>query len=225
MSKLFQTLVFLCAVAAATAIAVPVYPTNKVTYAPTSFNYAAAPVRKVTYTQAPVAYAAAPIGKVAYAEEDTPANYEFSYSVHDTQSGDIKQQREQRAGDSLQGSYSLVQPDGVHRIVEYTSDHEHGFNAVVRYEGQPIEAPVKVAYAAPVAKVAYAAPVTKIAYAQAPVTKYAYAPAQVNYATAPVTRVAYAQAPVNYAAAPAKFAYSAPVGQVSFSSPAYSYNH
>ncbi|CAH2049185.1 unnamed protein product, partial [Iphiclides podalirius] len=152
--------------------------------------------------------------KVAYAEPEAPAHYDFSYSVHDTQSGDIKQQSEQRAGDSLQGSYSLVQPDGVHRIVDYTADEVHGFNAVVRYEGHPIEAAAKVAYAhAPVAyasaPVSYAAPVAKLAYA-APVAKVAYA--------APVAKLSYA-APV------AKVAYSAPLSQVTFSSPAISYHH
>ncbi|CAH2049184.1 unnamed protein product, partial [Iphiclides podalirius] len=238
-----KALVFLCAVAAATAIAVPVLPAAKVAYAPAPLTYSA-PIQKVAYAapiqnvaySAPiqkVAYAA-PIGKVAYAEPEAPANYDFSYSVHDTQSGDIKQQREQRAGDSLQGSYSLVQPDGVHRIVDYTADEVHGFNAVVRYEGQATEAPARLAYAAPVAKLAYAAPVAKLAYAApvaklayaAPVAKVAYAPAPVSYAPAPVAKVAYAPAPVAYASAPvAKVAYSAPLGHVTFSSPAVSYQH
>ncbi|CAH2254302.1 cuticle protein 8-like [Pararge aegeria] len=164
-----------------------------------------------------------PIGKVAYAEPEAPAHYEFQYSVHDEHTGDIKQQQEARAGDEVHGSYSLVQPDGVHRIVEYTSDKEHGFNAIVRYEGQPIAnpAPAKIAYAAPVAKLAYAAPVAKVAYS-APVARVAYS-APVSYA-APVARVAYS-APISYAAPVAKVAYSSPLTQVSFSSPAISYHH
>ncbi|XP_047996119.1 cuticle protein-like [Leguminivora glycinivorella] len=155
-----------------------------------------------------------PLAKVA--DEEAPAHYEFQYSVADHHTGDIKQQQEARAGDAVHGSYSLLQPDGVQRIVEYTADKEHGFNAVVRYEGHPTEAPHKVlapvaklAYAAPVAKVAYAAPVAKIAYA-APVAKLAYA--------APVAKVAYA-APV------AKVAYAAAPAHVTFSSPAVSYHH
>ncbi|KAJ8718605.1 hypothetical protein PYW08_002842 [Mythimna loreyi] len=151
-----------------------------------------------------------PVSKVVYAEPEAPAHYEFSYDVHDGQSGDVKQQQESRAGDAVQGSYSLVQPDGVRRIVDYTSDKVNGFNANVRYEGTPVyPAPAKVAYAAPVAKVAYAAPVAKVAYA-APVAKIAYA--------APVAKLAYA-APV------AKLAYAAPVAQVTYSSPVISYQH
>ncbi|XP_045538969.1 cuticle protein 21 [Papilio machaon] len=229
---IFQALVFLCAVAAAAAVAVPVFPAAKVAYAPASISYAA-PLAKVAYAPAPVAKVAyaSPVAKVAYAEPEAPANYEFNYSVHDTQSGDIKQQHEQRAGEALQGSYSLIQPDGVHRIVDYTADEVHGFNAVVRYEGQATEAPTKIAYAAPVAKLAYAAPVAKVAYAPAPVSyaaapvaKVAYAPAPVTYAAAPVAKVAYAPAPVAYAA-PSKLAYSTNLGHVSFSSPAVSYQH
>ncbi|XP_047532234.1 cuticle protein-like [Vanessa atalanta] len=96
-----------------------------------------------------------PVGKIAYAE--APAQYDFQYSVHDGQSGDVKQQQENRDGDAVHGSYSLVQPDGVHRIVEYTADKEHGFIANVAYSAP-------VAYAAPVAKVAYSAPLTHVSY-------------------------------------------------------------
>ncbi|KAJ8718597.1 hypothetical protein PYW08_002834 [Mythimna loreyi] len=156
-----------------------------------------------------------PVSKVVYAEPEAPAHYDFSYSVHDDHSGDVKQQQESRAGDAVHGSYSLVQPDGVHRIVEYTADKVNGFNANVRYEGTPVHpAPAKIAYAAPVAKLAYAAPVAKVAYA-APVAKVAYAPAP----------VAYSHAPVAYAAPVAKVAYAAPVAQVTYSSPAISYHH
>ncbi|KAG6448923.1 hypothetical protein O3G_MSEX005779 [Manduca sexta] len=175
-----------------------------------------------------------PLAKIAYAEAEAPAHYEFAYSVRDDHSGDIKEQKETREGYAVHGSYSLVQPDGVHRIVDYTADKENGFNAVVRYEGQPIAEPAKIAYAAaPVAKVAYAAPVAKVAYA-APVAKIAYAHAPVAYA-APVAKVGYAHAPVAYAAPIAKVAYAAPVAKiaydaaplahVAFSSPAISYHH
>nr|XP_026493438.1 cuticle protein 8-like isoform X1 [Vanessa tameamea] len=161
-----------------------------------------------------------PVAKIAYAEQEAPAHYEFQYSVHDEHNGDVKQQQESRAGDAVHGSYSLVQPDGVHRIVEYTADKEHGFNANVRYEGQPIAtpAPAKIAYAAPVAKVAYSAPV---AYHAAPV---AYHAAPVAYHAAPVAKVAYSS-PLSYAAPIAKVAYAAPLTQVSFSSPVISYHH
>ena len=133
-----------------------------------------------------LAAAASALPVLQYAEVEAPANYEFQYSVHDNQSGDVKQQQEARAGDAVHGSYSLVQPDGVHRIVDYSADKVNGFNAVVRYEGQPIvSAPAKIAYA-PVAKVAYSAPV---AYA-APVAKLAYA--------APLAQVSYSSPVISY---------------------------
>lgn len=69
-----------------------------------------------------------------HVELEAPAKYAFSYSVHDSQTGDIKQQNEQRDGDNVQGSYSLVDADGLHRTVDYTADEVNGFNAVVRRE-------------------------------------------------------------------------------------------
>lgn len=164
-----------------------------------------------------------PVAKVAYAEPEAPAHYEFQYSVHDGHTGDIKEQKESRQGYAVQGSYSLVQPDGVLRVVDYTADKDSGFNAIVRYEGEPKHAPTKI-LAAPIAKVAYAhAPVAyshqaPFAYA-APVAKVAYA--------APVAKVAYAApvAKLAYAAPLSKVAYSAPLASVSYSSPAISYHH
>ncbi|KAJ2949480.1 hypothetical protein O0L34_g15402 [Tuta absoluta] len=106
--------------------------------------------------------------KVAYAEpeHEAPAHYEFQYSVHDSHTGDVKEQKEARNGDAVQGSYSLVQPDGVLRVVDYTADKHNGFNAVVRYEGHPTPAPAP-AHAkllAPVAKVAYTAPLGHVTF-------------------------------------------------------------
>lgn len=40
-------------------------------------------------------------------------------------------QTEERHGDAVTGSYSVVDPDGTLRVVKYTADDEHGFNAVV----------------------------------------------------------------------------------------------
>jgi len=47
----------------------------------------------------------------------------------------VKSQQETRSGDVVQGAYSLIEADGTRRIVEYTADPVHGFNAVVRREG------------------------------------------------------------------------------------------
>lgn len=39
-------------------------------------------------------------------------------------------QQESRSGDVVQGSYSLVEPDGTRRIVEYTADPVQGKIAI-----------------------------------------------------------------------------------------------
>lgn len=63
--------------------------------------------------------------------------------------GDNKSQQESRNGDVVTGSYSLVEPDGTRRIVEYTADPVNGFNAVVHKEGAVVKA---VKAIAPIAK-------------------------------------------------------------------------
>ncbi|KAG8236202.1 hypothetical protein J437_LFUL015576 [Ladona fulva] len=61
--------------------------------------------------------------------------YEFSYGVNDPHTGDIKNQHEERDGDFVKGSYSLQEPDGTVRIVDYTADKFNGFNAKVYKSG------------------------------------------------------------------------------------------
>ncbi|XP_067625613.1 cuticle protein 8 [Eurosta solidaginis] len=89
-------------------------------------------------------------------EVEAPANYEFSYSVHDEHTGDIKSQTESRKGDLVHGQYSLIDADGFLRTVDYTSDEHNGFNAVVHRE--PLGHKVVKAIA-PVAKVLAPIPV------------------------------------------------------------------
>lgn len=64
-------------------------------------------------------------------EYDPNSSYSYSYDVKDPVTGDIKGQSETRFGDVVRGSYSLVEPDGFKRIVEYTADPLTGFNAIV----------------------------------------------------------------------------------------------
>ncbi|GJQ86683.1 hypothetical protein Trydic_g14765 [Trypoxylus dichotomus] len=64
-----------------------------------------------------------------------PKDYSFSYGVKDLHTGDVKQQWEKKDGDSIRGHYSLVEPDGSVRIVDYTADSKSGFNAVVKHKG------------------------------------------------------------------------------------------
>ncbi|XP_049766497.1 cuticle protein 21-like [Schistocerca cancellata] len=68
---------------------------------------------------------------------DPNPQYSFSYSVSDALTGDAKQQQESRSGDVVEGSYSLVEPDGSVRTVQYTAAPGAGFNAVVSKDGVP----------------------------------------------------------------------------------------
>ncbi|KAL0266554.1 UNVERIFIED_CONTAM: hypothetical protein PYX00_009064 [Menopon gallinae] len=78
--------------------------------------------------------------------------YSFNYGVNDAHTGDIKQQTEHRDGDVVKGQYSLVEPDGSVRTVDYTADPINGFNAVVVKSAPSVHVkPVAVAAPAPVA--------------------------------------------------------------------------
>ncbi|KAK9498706.1 hypothetical protein O3M35_003280 [Rhynocoris fuscipes] len=66
---------------------------------------------------------------------DDHPKYAFSYGVKDTHTGDIKHQTEERDGGVVKGQYSLVEPDGSTRTVDYSADDHSGFNAVVTKSG------------------------------------------------------------------------------------------
>lgn len=85
-------------------------------------------------------------------ELDSPPNYEFSYSVNDPSTGDVKSQQETRKGDVVHGSYSLVDADGLLRTVEYTADEHNGFNAVVTRTPTNIKIPVTAKIISPITK-------------------------------------------------------------------------
>ncbi|KAL9700043.1 hypothetical protein quinque_003484 [Culex quinquefasciatus] len=105
--------------------------------------------------------------------------YAFNYGVADHSTGDVKSQHETRDGDVVKGQYSLVEPDGSVRTVDYTADPINGFNAVVSKTAplvhHPAPAPIVKHYApAPIVKhVAPAAPIhyhqPKVVYAPEPV--------------------------------------------------------
>lgn len=64
--------------------------------------------------------------------------YSFKYAVNDYHTGDVKSQQEVRDGDVVKGQYSLVEPDGSVRTVDYTADKHSGFNAVVTKSGHNV---------------------------------------------------------------------------------------
>ncbi|VVC34974.1 Insect cuticle protein,Chitin-binding type R&R consensus [Cinara cedri] len=113
---------------------------------------------------APKAYAPEP----AYA----PAPYSFEYAVNDPSTYDVHSQSESGDGNGyVKGTYSLVEPDGSVRVVEYTADDYNGFNAEVKkieggYKGYSAPAPAykPASYPAP----SYPAP----AYKPAPYKAY-----------------------------------------------------
>jgi hypothetical protein len=86
------------------------------------------------YAHAPIVAHHAPIAvahKVIAPEPVAYPKYSFNYGIKDPHTGDIKSQAEERDGDVVKGQYSLVEPDGSVRTVDYTADDHNGFNAVV----------------------------------------------------------------------------------------------
>jgi hypothetical protein len=107
--------------------------------------------------------------------------YKFNYGVSDPHTGDVKSQVESRDGGVVKGQYSLVEPDGSVRTVDYTADDVHGFNAVVSKSAPTVH---------------HAAPVVKQIVAHAP-AHYAH-PAPLAY-SAPWAAHSYAAHPAPYA--------------------------
>ncbi|XP_045778894.1 larval cuticle protein A2B-like [Maniola jurtina] len=64
----------------------------------------------------------------------TSTEYNYWYDIVDPLTGDAKSQHEFRQGDLVKGSYSVIDPDGTKRTVDYTADSKHGFKAIVRTE-------------------------------------------------------------------------------------------
>ncbi|XP_031337712.1 cuticle protein 7-like [Photinus pyralis] len=95
--------------------------------------------------------AVAPIPAPVHPAEFNPhPQYQFNYAVQEPTTGDFKTQSETRDGDAVHGRYTVLEPNGLERVVEYTADDVHGFNAVVSHT------PAGAAHAAP-------APVAKVA--------------------------------------------------------------
>nr|CAD7580756.1 unnamed protein product [Timema californicum] len=121
-----------------------------------AFAYPASPY--TAFAAAPVAVAApvartvavaAPLAKVVREDyADAYPQYQFAYTVQDTLTGDSKAQEETRDGGVVRGSYSLIEPDGVRRTVNYYADPHNGFNAVVQRDLPVAVAAVKAAPAA-----------------------------------------------------------------------------
>ncbi|KAL0892031.1 hypothetical protein ABMA27_015256 [Loxostege sticticalis] len=108
-------------------------------------------VQHVAPVHAPLVQHVAPVavtvGRAEHLEEQSPPKYDYSYSVEDPTTGDHKSARESRDGDVTRGEYSLQQPDGSIRTVEYTVDSHSGFNAVVHNSAPAHASPAPVSHA------------------------------------------------------------------------------
>lgn len=129
------------------------------------------------------AVSAAVLAPLPAARLDPFPQYSYGYDVQDALTGDYKGHQEHRNGDLVTGSYTVVDPDGTRRIVDYSADPLNGFNAVVRRE--PLVVPAPVSAPAPLAP----APLAPAPFAPAPLV-----------ASGPL----YPRAPV-FAPAPAPF--------------------
>lgn len=69
--------------------------------------------------------------------------------MSDPHTGDVKSQKEVRDGDVVKGQYSLVEPDGSIRVVDYTADSVNGFNAVVTKSAPTVHAQPVIKQAVP----------------------------------------------------------------------------
>ncbi|CAK1604370.1 unnamed protein product [Parnassius mnemosyne] len=99
-------------------------------YGAAPLAHAAVPVaHAVQY--APVTHYAAPAADYSGHDYYAHPKYDYTYSVADPHTGDHKSQHEIRDGDAVHGSYSLLQPDGSVRTVDYTANDHTGFNAIV----------------------------------------------------------------------------------------------
>ncbi|XP_072940694.1 uncharacterized protein [Epargyreus clarus] len=62
-------------------------------------------------------------------------SYSFGYGVSDARTGDVKSVWEEKEGDTVKGHYSVLEPDGSMRSVEYSAGPNTGFTAVVNNNG------------------------------------------------------------------------------------------
>lgn len=60
-------------------------------------------------------------------------DYSFAYGVDNPNTGDSHGHSETRDGSTVTGEYTVMEPDGVLRRVQYTADPKNGFRASVRY--------------------------------------------------------------------------------------------
>ncbi|CAH1390190.1 unnamed protein product [Nezara viridula] len=70
---------------------------------------------------------------------ELPADYQFGFNVKDDLFTNYQKRKEQREGNKITGSYSVVDADGFIRTVTYTADPIEGFKADVKREPTDIK--------------------------------------------------------------------------------------
>ncbi|CAG4997467.1 unnamed protein product [Parnassius apollo] len=63
-------------------------------------------------------------------QQQTP-QYNFAYGTNDANTGNYKSQQDNYRGDNVLGQYSLLQPNGITRNVDYRANDYSAFNALV----------------------------------------------------------------------------------------------
>ncbi|XP_017778971.1 PREDICTED: uncharacterized protein LOC108564433 isoform X2 [Nicrophorus vespilloides] len=65
-------------------------------------------------------------------------SYSFKYSVDEPKLGIVTHHWEERNGGKVRGGYSLLEPNGKVRVVEYQVDGNKGFKAFVTFRRPPV---------------------------------------------------------------------------------------
>lgn len=91
-----------------------------------------APAAKIVTPTVPAAKIVQVLPARAQVQPAADPSYTFAYQVQDKITGDSKAQEETRNGNFVKGRYSLIEPDGTRRTVDYTADPTNGFNAYVQ---------------------------------------------------------------------------------------------
>merc|ERR1712029_727707 len=150
--------VFAFSALVATALAAP----SNVGYAPAPAPYAPAPT---PYAPAPAPYHPAP---APYHEEKIPPQpFAYEYGGADEYGRHFAKTETQDEHGVVKGEYRVELPDGRVQIVSYHADHDNGFIADVRYEGEAIPY-----VAEPVHHAVHHAPVVAHAAHHAPVVAH-----------------------------------------------------
>jgi len=86
-------------------------------------------------------------------EEEYPGDpnpqYNFSFDIKDDELTNYQNRQEERDGQTIKGSYSVVDPDGYVRTVTYTADPKNGFQAKVTREPTDVKIKFPVPTEAP----------------------------------------------------------------------------